>query len=94
MTDASPGYISTDPEQDHRLGYATPVPKKRKLKMRKNHYGELMCPLCPNEGGWQQQDVAKEHVLFWANLRKIHMYRFDKKASRHRDLARNKCWMD
>jgi hypothetical protein len=47
-------------------------------------------PLCPESWshGWQY-GFAREHVLSWANLPQIGLYRINKKAARHHALARN-----
>jgi hypothetical protein len=82
--------ITTNLEDDRRHRYATPDPGSKKLMIHANHYGLLLCPLCPESAphGWTLF-VIREHVLAWANHRPHRMYDVDKKIARHLVLARN-----
>ena len=83
-----------DSEDDHRHGYATPVPEGQKLMIRASHYGLLVCPFCPESApyGWTQS-IVREHVLAWANRRPHGAYAIEKKIARHRTLVTNQGWI-
>jgi len=63
-SDGSPGYVTTDSEDDHLHDYATPILLGPNLFLRISPYGGLVCPICPNRKarGWIEAK-ARAHVL-------------------------------
>ena len=63
-SDGSLGYVTTDSEDDHLHGYATPILLALNLFLCVSPYGGLVCPICSNHKahGWIEAD-ARAHVL-------------------------------
>ena len=68
-SDGSPGYLTTDSNDDRLHGYATPVAQGPNLFIRTSPWGGLVCPVCPNRKprGWDRND-ARQHVLSQAKV--------------------------
>ena len=47
-SDGSPGYVTTDSEDDRLHAYAMPILLGLNLFLHVSPYGGLVCPICPN----------------------------------------------
>ena len=93
-SDGSPGYVTTDSEDDRLHGYATHVLLGPNLFLHVSPYGGLVCPVCPNRKacGWIKAN-ARAQVLARAHAPLDGTYTNDKNVAHHRTLARNQGWM-
>jgi len=89
-SDGSPGYVTTDSEDDRLHRYATPVLSGPNLFWHVSLYGGMVCPICSNRKarGWSKAD-ARAHVLARAHTPLDGTYTNDKNVARHCALARN-----